>query len=80
MLSLIASIFTTAIAIIIGFGIAGLVHPGIGLQMASDAAVKVKEAPSIMQVFVAMIPANPVASTTMSYCDIIVLALSLVRR
>ena len=53
---------TTAIAIIIGFGIAGLVHPGIGLQMASDAAVKVKEAPSIMQVFVAMIPANPVAS------------------
>lgn len=55
-------LFTTAIAIIIGFGIAGLVHPGIGLQMASDAAVKVKEAPSIMQVFVAMIPANPVAS------------------
>ncbi|MGO5130200.1 dicarboxylate/amino acid:cation symporter [Mitsuokella jalaludinii] len=53
---------TTAIAIIIGFGIAGLVHPGVGLQMTSDAVVKVKEAPSIMQVFVAMIPANPVAS------------------
>ena len=53
---------TTAIAIVIGFGVAGLAHPGVGLQMTSDAVVKVKEAPSIMQVFVAMIPANPVAS------------------
>ena len=53
-------LFTTAIAIIIGFGIAGLIHPGVGLQIASDAAVKVKEAPSIMQVFVAMVPANPI--------------------
>ncbi len=51
---------TTAVAIVIGFGIAGLVHPGVGLQMASEAAVKVKEAPSIMQVFVAMVPANPI--------------------
>lgn len=53
-------LFTTAIAIVIGFGIAGLIHPGVGLQIASDAAVKVKEAPSIMQVFVAMVPANPI--------------------
>lgn len=60
---------TTAIAIVIGFGIAGLVHPGVGLQMTSDAVVKVKEAPSIMQVFVAMIPANPVAS--MAKADIL---------
>ena len=51
---------TTAVAIVIGFGIAGMVHPGVGLQMTSDAAVKVKEAPSIMQVLVAMIPANPI--------------------
>jgi len=51
---------TTAVAILIGFGIAGLVHPGIGLSMASDAAVKVKEAPSVMQVLVAMIPSNPI--------------------
>lgn len=53
-------LFTTAIAIVIGFGIAGIIHPGVGLQIASDAAVKVKEAPSIMQVFVAMVPANPI--------------------
>ncbi len=51
---------TTAVAILIGFGIAGLVHPGIGLSLTSDAAVKVKEAPGLMQVLVAMIPANPI--------------------
>lgn len=55
-------LFTTAIAIIIGFIVAGIGHPGIGLEMAAGDAVKVKEAPSIMQVLVAMIPTNPVAS------------------
>ena len=60
---------TTAIAIVIGFSVAGLAHPGLGLQMTSDAVVKVKEAPSIMQVFVAMVPANPVAS--MAKADIL---------
>ncbi len=53
---------TTAIAIVIGFGVAGLVHPGLGLTMTSAEAVTVKESPSIMQVFVAMVPTNPVAS------------------
>lgn len=53
---------TTAIAIVIGFGVAGIVHPGLGLVMTSAEAVTVKEAPSIMQVFVAMVPTNPVAS------------------
>ncbi|MCR5757186.1 MAG: dicarboxylate/amino acid:cation symporter [Selenomonas sp.] len=51
---------TTAVAILIGFGIAGIFSPGMGLSMTSDAAVKVKEAPGIMQVLVAMIPANPI--------------------
>jgi len=51
---------TTAVAILIGFGIAGIVSPGTGLSLTSDAAVKVKEAPSLMQVLVAMIPANPI--------------------
>lgn len=55
-------LFTTAIAIAIGFGVAGLVHPGVGMMLSSDAAVKVKEAPSIMQVLVAMVPTNPVDS------------------
>lgn len=50
---------TTAVAIIIGFVIAGIVQPGVGLEMASEPP-KVKQAPGIMQVIVAMIPANPV--------------------
>ena len=60
--TLVLYLVTTAIAIIIGFGVAGIIHPGIGLSIPSDAAVKVKEAPSIMQVLVAMIPTNPVNS------------------
>ncbi|MCI6099222.1 MAG: dicarboxylate/amino acid:cation symporter [Selenomonas sp.] len=60
---------TTAIAILIGFAVAGLLHPGVGMSLPTDAAVKVKEAPSIMQVFVAMIPANPIAS--MAKADIL---------
>ncbi len=60
---------TTAIAIVIGFGVAGIVHPGLGLVMTSEEAVTVKEAPSIMQVFVAMVPTNPVAS--MAKADIL---------
>ena len=60
---------TTAIAILIGFAVAGVGHPGIGLEMAAGEAVKVKEAPSIMQVLVAMIPTNPVAS--MAKADIL---------
>lgn len=60
---------TTAIAILIGFAVAELLHPGVGMSLPTDAAVKVKEAPSIMQVFVAMIPANPIAS--MAKADIL---------
>ena len=60
---------TTAIAILIGFSVAGLFHPGVGLDIGSGTEVKVKEAPSIMQVLVAMIPANPIAS--MAKADIL---------
>ena len=55
-------LMTTAVAIIFGFIVAGIVHPGVGLDLAQAGEVKIKEAPSIMQVFVAMIPANPVSS------------------
>ena len=60
---------TTAIAIIIGFGVAAVAHPGIGMEMTGQAAPVIKEAPSIMEVFVAMIPANPIAS--MAKADIL---------
>ena len=53
---------TTAIAIVIGFAVALIGHPGAGMVITGDATVTVKEAPSIMQVFVSMIPTNPVDS------------------
>ena len=62
-------LLTTAVAIIIGFGVAGVAHPGVGMQMTGQAAPQIKEAPSIMQVFVSMIPMNPVDS--MAKADIL---------
>lgn len=53
-------LFTTAIAIVIGFAVALIGQPGTGMVMTGDATVTVKEAPSIMQVFVNMVPTNPV--------------------
>lgn len=60
---------TTAIAIVIGFAVAGVIHPGIGMALPTDAAPKVKEAPTFMQVLVNMIPSNPIAS--MAKADIL---------
>jgi Na+/H+-dicarboxylate symporter len=60
---------TTAIAIVIGFGVALIAHPGAGLQMTSGQAFKVKAAPAIMQVFVDMVPSNPINS--MAKADIL---------
>ena len=51
---------TTAIAICIGLGMAAIAHPGVGLSIPADASVDAKEAPTIMQVFVSMVPTNPV--------------------
>lgn len=67
---------TTAVAIAIGFCVAGLVHPGLGLDLAATGEVNVKEAPGIMQVFVAMIPSSPVeAMAKAQILPIIVFAL-----
>lgn len=55
-------LLTTAIAIVIGFSIAGVIQPGIGMDIGGATAPKVKEAPSVMQVFVNMIPANPISA------------------
>ena len=62
-------LITTAIAIVIGFGIAGMTHPGVGMDLAGAVAPKVKQAPSLMQVFVNMIPTNPIGS--MAKADIL---------
>ena len=55
-------LFTTAIAITIGFVIAGIIGPGVGADFVSGAQPKVKEAPYIMQVLLDMIPSNPIDS------------------
>lgn len=60
---------TTAIAIVIGFAVASVIQPGVGMALPGEAAPKVKEAPTIMQVFVNMIPTNPIAS--MAKADIL---------
>ena len=60
---------TTAIAIVIGFSVAGVIEPGVGMALPAESAPKVKEAPSIMQVFVNMIPKNPIES--MAKADIL---------
>lgn len=62
-------LITTAIAIIIGFAVAGLIQPGHGLEAMGKAAPKIKEAPTIMQVLVNMVPTNPIAS--MAKADIL---------
>ncbi|MGI6263092.1 MAG: dicarboxylate/amino acid:cation symporter [Succiniclasticum sp.] len=67
--TIILYLVTTAIAIIIGFAVAGVIQPGMGLEAVGKAAPKVKEAPTIMQVLVNMIPTNPIAS--MAKADIL---------
>ncbi len=60
---------TTAGAIVIGFAVAGVIQPGVGMALPTEAAPKIKEAPSFMQVLVNMIPSNPIAS--MAKADIL---------
>ena len=51
---------TTAIAILLGFGAAMLIHPGVGLDMGAAAEPEFKQAKTFMEVLVNMIPKNPV--------------------
>lgn len=60
---------TTAIAIVIGFAVALIGKPGVGMLSNAGATVKVKAAPSVMEVLVNMIPTNPIAS--MAKADIL---------
>jgi len=53
-------LITTAIAIVLGFAVAGIIQPGVGLDIAGKVAPKVKEAPTFMQVLVDMVPTNPI--------------------
>ncbi|AGB30339.1 sodium:dicarboxylate symporter [Natrinema pellirubrum DSM 15624] len=52
---------TTAIAIGIGLFVANLINPGTGLEVA-DATVETKEAPDIVEVFMNIVPTNPIGA------------------
>lgn len=70
---------TTAVAISIGLGLATLLTPGEGLNMvAANAATDAKEAPTLVQTLLNLIPKNPVnALAAGNILQIIVFALGL---
>ncbi|NLY45902.1 MAG: dicarboxylate/amino acid:cation symporter [Tissierella sp.] len=53
---------TTAVAIVIGLGVAFIINPGVGLDMGSIEAVEVttRESTSLAQIFYEMVPRNPI--------------------
>ncbi|WP_394131210.1 dicarboxylate/amino acid:cation symporter [Shewanella maritima] len=54
---------TTSIAITIGLMVGGLLQPGVGLNMVHDGATQaVKEAPSVVDTLINIVPTNPVAA------------------
>ncbi|QFU82334.1 dicarboxylate/amino acid:cation symporter [Natronorubrum aibiense] len=52
---------TTAIAIGFGLLVGNLINPGIGLEVA-DASVETKEAPDMVDVFMNIVPTNPIGA------------------
>ncbi|KAJ48961.1 Na+/H+-dicarboxylate symporter [Clostridium tetanomorphum] len=52
--------FTTAFAITIALFLANLLKPGVGIQLPAATAVKAAKAPFIMDIFVNMVPTNPI--------------------
>lgn len=70
---------TTAVAISIGLGLATVLTPGAGLDMAvTEAAPAAKEAPTLVQTLLNMIPKNPISALAAgNILQIIVFALGL---
>ena len=69
---------TTAIALIIGLGLASILQPGVGMNLVPEKAPEITEAPTFMTVLVNMIPANPIMSmATADMLPIIVFALAI---
>ncbi|OYT51914.1 MAG: dicarboxylate/amino acid:cation symporter [Desulfurococcales archaeon ex4484_204] len=58
-------LITSAIAVLIGLGMANLFKPGVGLHLAGEAkAITVKPPPSIVDVLLNIVPTNPFAALT----------------
>lgn len=53
---------TTMIAIIIGISFAYLFKPGVGLNLPSDEPIVIKESPTLTDIFLSIIPSNPVSA------------------
>ncbi|HJG08052.1 MAG TPA: dicarboxylate/amino acid:cation symporter [Megamonas hypermegale] len=69
---------TTAIALIIGLGLASILQPGVSMNLVPEKAPEITEAPTFMTVLVNMIPANPIMSmATADMLPIIVFALAI---
>ncbi|KKC98895.1 MULTISPECIES: dicarboxylate/amino acid:cation symporter [Photobacterium] len=70
---------TTAVAISIGLGLSTILAPGAGLEMtATAAASEAKEAPTLVQTLLSLIPNNPISAlATGNILQIIVFALGL---
>ncbi|RTE65566.1 dicarboxylate/amino acid:cation symporter [Amphritea opalescens] len=77
--SVVLYLCTTAAAITIGLGLATIFTPGEGLNMAiTDTTVVAKEAPTLVQTLLNMIPKNPVSALAAgNILQIIVFALGL---
>lgn len=55
-------VITTAIAISIAISFALIVAPGAGIELATDSTYTAKEAPSLAQVIINMMPTNPISA------------------
>ena len=55
-------VLTTAIAIVFGLTVANLIEPGVGMTLPGNAQIQTKEAPSLVQVFMNIVPKNPIGA------------------
>ncbi|MCK0745113.1 dicarboxylate/amino acid:cation symporter [Chromohalobacter nigrandesensis] len=71
-------LITTAFAIAIGLLASTLFQPGVGLEMSFDKPVEAKEAPTLVEILVGLVPQNPVdALANGNIMQIIVFAIGL---
>lgn len=69
---------TTAFAISIGLLASWIFQPGIGLEMSFESGVEAKEAPSLIEILVGLVPQNPIdALASGNILQIIVFAIGL---
>lgn len=67
---------TTAIAITIGLALAAIFKPGIGIELGTAKAVTVKDAPTLADTILGLVPTNPIeAFATANVLQIIVFAI-----